>query len=255
MHGLAAHLTMRGVFEMTEYFITYRGENCPKCRCSIADLSNEELAFFKKESDIANNSDYDLDSVTPLNTVEERFEHREALKEFERGIAESIYYEQPHIRELEKFQSIAEKIRRASGRETTTLLNNASARSDAVISKHIGNVLKKEVISFHLTSAQQREGVADTIDPVNPPSDDTATDDEERVKLSANHERDYRLYVLARDPNSTWGMVAEIVNQEFPGEQLDPDAAAAAAKRYQKKHKLANIPERKPGRKPKERTR
>ena len=82
-------------------------------------------------------------------------------------------------------------------------------------------------------------------EPIGEPLAKTLT----QSKLPSNHERDHRIYDLSFDLNLTWGMIASIINGEF-GEQMSPDATAAAAKRHQKSNKLQSFPERKPGRKP-----
>lgn len=66
-----------------------------------------------------------------------------------------------------------------------------------------------------------------------------------------NDERDKRIYAIAVEhPELTWGEVANRVNAEFLGEQLDGESAPKAAGRYAKKHELKPVPKRKLGRKP-----
>ena len=80
------------------------------------------------------------------------------------------------------------------------------------------------------------------------------SDKADGTQLSTNHERNQRIYELSLNPDLTWGMIASAVNQEFEDEQLCPDSASTAAKRYQAANKLPAIPRRNPGRKPKGRS-
>ena len=65
-----------------------------------------------------------------------------------------------------------------------------------------------------------------------------------------NHERDKLAYEYSFNMTWTWGDIAVEVNKKFPGEQLDADSAATAAKRYAQDHAMVPIPRRKTGRKP-----
>ena len=73
----------------------------------------------------------------------------------------------------------------------------------------------------------------------------TNPDKADDTQLSPNHTRDQRIYELSLNPDSTWGMIASTVNQEF-SDQLDPDSAQMAAKRHQVANELPPIPRRKP---------
>ena len=53
---------------------------------------------------------------------------------------------------------------------------------------------------------------------------------------ATNYERDKLAYKLSFESTWTWGDIATEVNKAFPGEQLDADSAATAAKRYEKKN-------------------
>ena len=68
---------------MTEYFVSYCPPNEQRChcRCSVGELTDEQVGEFKRQSDIDNMSDYVLHNVEyrSLGEIENKRTHLEAL--------------------------------------------------------------------------------------------------------------------------------------------------------------------------------
>ena len=127
---------------MTEYFISYYETGNLHCRCSIGDLSVDEVVLFKKKSGIKKPYTLECSESIPLDLSDIRFDHNEALKKFECGnrlydlfqityqVSAEVYYsipdakkrkkfEMPHIVQMVEFKRIANTIREVNCRSTT----------------------------------------------------------------------------------------------------------------------------------------
>jgi len=103
-----------------------------------------------------------------------------------------------------------------------------------------------------LTGDAESIGVLPTVDPpvAKLATQELLAADSLSQTEPVNHNRDNFAYKKSLDQVLGWETIAEIVNEKFPGEQMDATTAEKAAKRYQQKHGEEPIPRRKRGPKP-----
>jgi hypothetical protein len=136
--GRITRFTVHGSLTVIECFVSYlmpTQKNEYYCRCSLGQLSEDEIDCFERRSGIKNHPDYVLHRGISLETKNEQYEHDELLEQFRLDIAGSAdnrergvwcYYHDfvsgvmlpaywhrggfEHVRIMTKFNGIAQKI-------------------------------------------------------------------------------------------------------------------------------------------------